>query len=65
MLLYRKRNKIQKLFRLIKNNQWLRIAAIIILLAGVGVIGTYFFKTSNQQNQIAQVKNKESTKSKA
>ncbi len=45
-----------------KNNQWLRIAAIIILLAGVGVIGTYFFKKSNNQNQIAQVNNNETKK---
>ncbi len=45
-----------------KNNQWLRIAVIIILLAGVGVIGTYFFKTSNNTNQIAQVKKEEANK---
>ena len=36
-----------KIIPLKKNNQWFRIAAVIILLAGVGVIGAYFFKKSN------------------
>lgn len=39
-----------------KNNQWLRIAAVIVVLAGIGVIGSYFFKKSGKQNQIAEVK---------
>jgi hypothetical protein len=51
-----------KIIPLKKNNQWLRIAAIIILLAGVGVTGTYFFKKSDKQNQIAQVKKEEPNK---
>jgi len=51
-----------KIIPIKKNNEWLRIAAIIVLLAGVGVIGTFFFKNSNKQNQIAQVKNKEQEK---
>jgi carboxypeptidase-like protein len=51
-----------KIIPIKKNNQWLRIAAIIILLAGVGIIGKYFLKKSNNQNQIAQVKNNETKK---
>lgn len=51
-----------KVISIKNNNQWLRIVAIIILLAGIGVIGTYFFKKSDKQNQIAQTKNQESEK---
>lgn len=36
--------------------QWLRVAALIIILAGIGVISSYFFKNSNQQQQVAQLK---------
>lgn len=51
-----------KIVPLKKNNQWLRIAAIIILLAGAGIIGTYFLKRSDKQNQIAQVKKEDANK---
>ncbi|HVX27728.1 MAG TPA: carboxypeptidase-like regulatory domain-containing protein [Parafilimonas sp.] len=45
-----------------KSNQWLRIAAIFILLAGVAVTGYYFLRTSHQQNEIAQTKNEKTNK---
>lgn len=45
-----------------KSNQWLRIAVIFILLAGVAVTGYYFLKTSHQQNEIAQTKNENTNK---
>jgi carboxypeptidase-like protein len=37
--------------------RWLNIAAVIIVLAGIGVVVSYFFQSSNKQLQIAQVKN--------
>ena len=58
-------NKTSKVVSFNHKTQWLRIAAIIILLAGVGVIGTYFFKASNNQHQIAQVKKEDTTKKSA
>jgi hypothetical protein len=47
-----------------KRFQWLNIAAVVIILAGIGVIASYFFKSSNQQTPIAQVK-KEPAKNEA
>lgn len=40
-----------------KKTQWLNIAAVIIVLAGIGVVAAYFMQSSNKQTQIAQVKN--------
>ena len=41
-----------------KRTQWLNVAAVIIVLAGIGVVASYFLKTtssSNQQTEIAKV----------
>jgi hypothetical protein len=57
-----KKKQDSKVISIKNNNQWLRIVAMVILLAGIGVIGTYFFKKSDKQNQIAQTKNQESEK---
>ena len=38
-----------------KKTQWVNIAAMVIVLAGIGVVASYFFKSSNQNN-ITQVK---------
>ena len=51
--------KNSKIISLSKQTQWLRIAAVIIILSGVGVIGSYILKNSNKQQQIAQVKKEE------
>ncbi|HEX5154481.1 MAG TPA: carboxypeptidase-like regulatory domain-containing protein [Parafilimonas sp.] len=42
-----------------KRTQWLNVAAVIIVLAGIGVAASYFIKssTSNKLTEVAQVKN--------
>ena len=39
-----------------RKTQLLRIAALIIIIAGAGMLSIYFFKDSNKQEHIAQVK---------
>ena len=43
-----------------KRTQWLNVAAITIVLAGIAVVASYFIKSStlNKSTEIAQVKNK-------
>ena len=52
----RKAKQNSKVISIKRNNQWLRIAAIIIVLAGAGIITNYFFKTSNKKQQAAKIK---------
>ncbi|MEO8711951.1 MAG: hypothetical protein ABI405_07515, partial [Parafilimonas sp.] len=40
-----------------KRTRWLNIAAMLILIAGVGFLSVYIFKNSNKQQELAQVKN--------
>ncbi len=52
-----KEKKESKVVAFNKRTQWLNVAAIIIVLAGVGVVASYFLKSSDQQTKVAQVKN--------
>jgi hypothetical protein len=51
-----KEKKESKVVAFNKRFQWLNIAAVVIILAGIGVVASYFFKPSNKQNNIAQIK---------
>lgn len=54
-----KEKKKSKIVAFNKRAQWLNIAAVIILLAGIAVVLSYFLNssTSNQKTQVAQMKN--------
>jgi len=47
-----------------KRTQWLNVAAVIIVLAGIGVVASYFLRTPslNRQPEIAKVKKDETNK---
>ncbi len=51
-----KKKKESKVVSFNKRSQWLNVAALIIVLAGIGVVASYFFQSSNKQNQVAQLK---------
>ena len=38
-----------------KRTQWLNVAALIIVLAGIGIVASYFFRSSNQQIEVAKL----------
>lgn len=50
-----KEKKESKVVAFNKKTRWLNVAALIIVLAGVGIVASYFFKSPNQQVKIAQV----------
>ncbi|HEY2726521.1 MAG TPA: hypothetical protein VGI61_05080, partial [Parafilimonas sp.] len=52
-----KEKKESKVIAFNKKTQWFNVAVLIIVLAGIGVVASYFFKSSNTKTQIAQVKN--------
>ncbi len=39
-----------------RKTQWLSIAALVIILAGAGAVFSYFLRSSNKQQQTAQIK---------
>jgi hypothetical protein len=57
-----KEKSTSKIVALNKGTQWLRIAAFIIMLVGAGVIVSYFFRSSNQTQQVAQIKKQTANK---
>lgn len=57
-LLFGQRKK-SKLISFSPKTQWWQVAALIIVLTGVGLIGSYVFKSSNQKDEVAQVKKEE------
>jgi len=58
------KKKESKLVAFNKRAQWLNVAAIVIVLAGIGVVASYFLKTPslNRQPAIAKVKKDETNK---
>ncbi len=51
-----KEKKASKVVAFNKKTQWLNIAALVIVLAGTGIVASYFFQSPNKQNQVAQLK---------
>ena len=51
-----KEKKASKVVAFNKRSQWLNVAALIIVLAGIGIAASYFFRSSNQQTKVAQIK---------
>src|SRR6516162_1476055 len=51
-----KEKKASKIVAFNKRAQWLSIAALIIVVAGIAVAASYFLRSSDKQNTVAQVK---------
>lgn len=52
------RKQASKVVAINNRMRWLNIAAVVSVLAGIGIVVSYFLQSSNQLPQIAQTKNK-------